>query len=121
MQPNLKPQASILNKSKRRKRISRVPYRRARTLYETIGVLPTASKEEILRARRFLLFRTHPDRKKHALARVHWECLDNTCTILLDDVNRRKYDYLLSKRMLPAHGHVRTDFNFIRRLLDETL
>jgi len=102
-------------------RRTRVPYKRAETLYQTMGVLPTATKDEIQRSRRFLLRRTHPDKNKTKLARIHWECLDKTCDILLCDTDRRKYDYLLRKRLLPPHGDVCTDFARLRQILDETL
>lgn len=105
----------------RHRRRPRVPYKRAETLYETLGLLPIATTDEIKRARRFLLKRTHPDRNKSQLAKIHWECLDKACDILLNEKDRIKYDRLLRMRLLPDHGDVNTDFTMIRHLLDNTL
>jgi DnaJ-class molecular chaperone len=60
--------------------------------YQTLGILPTASKDEIKKAYRQLALQFHPDRNKSPNAHEKFIEINEAYLILFDEKARAKYD-----------------------------
>ena len=69
-------------------------------LYNTLGVAPTATAEEIRKAYRSLAMRYHPDRSTHAGAEARFNAIKTAYERLSDPKQRAAYDQGLNNRII---------------------
>ncbi|MHB1235965.1 MAG: J domain-containing protein [Gallionella sp.] len=69
-------------------------------LYNTLGVAPTATAEEIRKAYRSLAMRYHPDRSTHAGAEIRFNAIKTAYELLSDPKQRAAYDQGLNNRII---------------------
>ena len=69
-------------------------------LYNILGVLPTATGEDIKKAYRSLAMRHHPDRNTHANAEVRFNAIKKAYETLSDPQKRAEYNYSLNNRII---------------------
>ena len=69
-------------------------------LYNTLGVAPTATAEEIRKAYRSLAMRYHPDRSTHAGAEARFNAIKTAYELLSDPKQRAAYDQGLNNRII---------------------
>lgn len=69
-------------------------------LYNTLGVAPTATAEEIRKAYRSLAMRYHPDRSTHAGAEIRFNAIKTAYKLLSDPKQRAAYDQGLNNRII---------------------
>lgn len=66
------------------------------THYETLGVLPNASQDEIKKAYRSLSLKLHPDRNSDPAAIDKYKDINEAYEILCDQSKRQRYDFELN-------------------------
>lgn len=107
------------------RRAPRIPYKPAEDFYEAVGVVPDCTQEDLRRARKKMLLRTHSDKRRAdrhpERTRAQYECFEKIFAIMLDARLRGAYDRLKARRLLPRHGGLRTDFVAVRKCLDDEL
>ena len=69
-------------------------------LYNTLGVAPTATAEEIRKAYRSMAMRYHPDRSTHAGAEARFNAIKTAYELLSDPKQRAAYDQGLNNRII---------------------
>lgn len=70
----------------------------AKTHYETLGVAPNATSEQIRSAYRKLVLKHHPDRSKDPASKPIFLAVTDAYHVLIDPDQRRRYDEKLAPR-----------------------